>query len=123
MTARAREDDGEFVVLKGSHARRDGTDSWTFGKKDRAKLLEDGMLVPAADGDLAFAEDVAFSSPSLAAAVVLARNTNGRTAWKLRGSGQTYADWQETKLDEAAASAGLDPEMDEATEATEERSS
>lgn len=107
VTARAREDDGEFVVLKGSHARKDGVDSWKTGLVRRDQLVEDGVLVPAGDAMLQFSEDVAFSSPSLAAAVIMGRNTNGRLAWKLRDTGQTYADWQEAKLNDAAASSGF----------------
>jgi len=45
-----------------------------------------------------FAENVSFSSPSAAASVVRAGNTNGRREWKVSSTGQTYADWQETRL-------------------------
>jgi hypothetical protein len=29
---------------------------------------------------------------------VAARNTNGRQAWRIEGTGQTYADWHDAKL-------------------------
>ena len=45
-----------------------------------------------------FQEDVAFSSPSAGGAVVNAGNINGRTAWKVETTGQTYQQWHEEKL-------------------------
>lgn len=48
-----------------------------------------------------FAEDVPFASPSAAAAVVFAGNQNGRLAWRIGGSGTTYKDWQESKVEDA----------------------
>ena len=53
-----------------------------------------------------FAEDVAFSSPSAGAAVVNAGNMNGRTAWKVEQTGQTYQEWYDEKL----KAAGVDNE-------------
>ncbi|MEP4038971.1 DUF4357 domain-containing protein [Pseudophaeobacter sp.] len=38
-----------------------------------------------------------FSSPSATAAVVLDRNSNGRIEWKVKGSRQTYHDWQQAQ--------------------------
>jgi len=99
VKAEALEANGEFVVLKGSQARMGGTPSWTSYKGLRDKLLEQGKL---AEGDqpntLTFIENVAFESPSAAAAVVYAGNQNGRMAWRLKGTGQTYKDWQESQI-------------------------
>ncbi len=47
---------------------------------------------------LEFVEDVPFASPSAAAAVVYGGNMNGRAAWKLLSTGQSYGDWQDAKL-------------------------
>jgi len=47
---------------------------------------------------LSFAEDVAFASPSAAAAVVYAGNMNGRIAWKVERTGQTYKEYQEGRI-------------------------
>jgi hypothetical protein len=49
-------------------------------------------------------EDVSFHSPSAAASVVMARASNGRKNWRVKGTGQMYGEWQEEKL----AKAGLD---------------
>ena len=35
---------------------------------------------------------------SARAAVVLDRNSNGRTEWKVKGSKQTYHDWQQSRI-------------------------
>jgi len=98
-TARAREIGGEFVVLQGSQARKEGTKSWTSYKSLREQLLEDGKLVDGQEPDYyIFAEDVGFSSPSAGGAVVNAGNINGRISWKVEGIGQTYQEWYDEKL-------------------------
>lgn len=97
--AKAREVEGEFVVLKGSTARRAGVDSWTSYKGLRDQLVQDGKLVPTGDDDFfEFPADVPFSSPSAAASVIMARNANGRKEWKAEATGMRYSDWQESQL-------------------------
>lgn len=99
VKAEAREVDGEFVVLKGSTARKQGTPSWDTYKSLRDDLIAEGKLVDATDPDLlAFADDVPFNSPSAAATVVRAGNANGRKEWKEATTGKSYADWQELQL-------------------------
>jgi hypothetical protein len=101
--ARAIESDGEFVVLKGSTARKEGLPSWTSYKELRDELVQVGKLRPSPSSDfLEFAEDVPFRSPSAAAAVVAGGNRNGRLMWRVEGTGQTYAEWQEARLTAAA---------------------
>jgi hypothetical protein len=103
--ARAIESDGEFVVLKGSTARKDGSPSWMSYKELRDELVQVGKLRPSSNAEfLEFADDVPFRSPSAAAAVVAAANRNGRVMWRVEGTGQTYGDWQESSL----AAAGVD---------------
>lgn len=103
--AEAREIKGEFVVLKGSLARRAGVSSWTAGRTLRDELVDEGKLARASDGhSLVFTTNVSFSSPSAAASVVLARNANGRIEWRAESSGATYAEWQDARLQ----AAGLD---------------
>lgn len=97
--AKAREVDGQFVVLKGSTARKDGVESWKSYRGLRDQIVDDGSLVEAAEpGLLVFDEDVPFTSPSAAAAVVLARSANGRIEWRTADTGKTYADWQALRL-------------------------
>ena len=69
----------------------------------RDSLLAQGWLVQTEDPNvLSFAEDVAFASPSAAAAVVYAGNMDGRIAWKVEGTGQTYKEYQEGRIKQAA---------------------
>jgi len=103
VAASAREVDGEFVVLEGSSAR----DRWSANQpsgqgysKLHARLLDQGRLVADGPGLLRFVADTPFSSPSAASAVILGRADNGRTSWRVSGTGKTYAEWQESQVDE-----------------------
>jgi len=49
-----------------------------------------------------FRNAVSFASPSAAAAVILGRAANGRTEWKVQGTKQTYADWQDALVGDIA---------------------
>lgn len=99
-SATAKEVDGTFVVLKGSTARKQGSPSWDSYITLRDDLVAQKKLVPRTDDLFEFAEDVEFSSPSAAAAVVAAANRNGRITWKL-ASGVTYAQWKESQVEQA----------------------
>lgn len=97
VQATAVEEDGEFIVLEGSEALTGtGYVQQSYGGLKEA-LIADGVLVVLGDGKLRFAKPWSFTSPSAAAAVVLDRNSNGRTEWKVRGFNQTYHDWQQMK--------------------------
>lgn len=97
--ARAQEVDGEFVVLKGSTALATPKESWTSYRGLRDGLIEEQKLVAIPDRPLyLFAEDVTMKSPSAGAAIVNAGNMNGRTAWKVASTKQTYADWHQSQL-------------------------
>lgn len=94
IVARAKEVDGEFIVLKGSKARFEWTSSHPGYRSLRQKLEQDGTLAPSEDRrSMTFGHDQVFSSPSAAAAVILGRAANGRTEWKLPDS-TSYGDWQ-----------------------------
>ena len=95
MIAKARDIDGELVVLEGSEALKDTDFAVNSYARFRGKLLEEGVLREEEGRPfLVFTRDTPFPSPSAAAAVVLNRNSNGRTEWKVNGTGQTYNDWQ-----------------------------
>lgn len=97
ITAHAVEQDGEVTVRAGSKATIAQFTSNTYGDL-RDALLKDGTLIPDGAGMLEFAQDATFRSPSAAAAVVLNRNSNGRTEWRVKATGQTLKDWQDEKL-------------------------
>ena len=100
------EADGKLVVLKGSKARLSGPTTpkmWPTTRALRDRLLAEGKLVATEEPNvLCFAEDVAFNNPSDAAAVVFGGNQNGRLAWHVSGTSQTYRDWQESKINAIA---------------------
>jgi len=108
--ATAIEAQGEFVVLKGSTARKEGTASWDSYRALRDQLVIDGKLIDSDSAEFyVLAEDIAFSSPSAAATVITARNTNGRKYWIVDGTHTTYAQWHEEKIARAASQTD-DPE-------------
>ncbi|MDO6460895.1 GIY-YIG nuclease family protein [Granulosicoccaceae sp. 1_MG-2023] len=96
VNATMMEEDGEFIILKDSEALTDTgyvQQNYITLKSD---LISKEILVPAGEGRLKFTKPYAFKSPSAAAAVVLDRNSNGRIEWKVKGSKQTYHDWQKS---------------------------
>lgn len=73
-----------FVVFKGSKASPSAVNSLTPGfVTHRKKLISEGALIKKGD-TLEFSDDSIFSSPSTAAVMVLGRNANGLTEWKLK---------------------------------------
>lgn len=97
VQATAVEEDGEFIVLEGSEALTGtGYVQQSYGGL-KEKLIADAVLIPHGADKLRFAKPWPFNSPSAAAAVVLDRNSNGRIEWKVKGSKQTYHDWQQAQ--------------------------
>ena len=94
-SGRAQEVGGQFFLLKGSTARKQGVPTWTSYKALREQLVEDGKLVEHPDDPNYYVapEDIPLSSPSAGAAIVAGRNMNGRQLWKVEGTGQTYQEW------------------------------
>jgi hypothetical protein len=100
LTAQAKEVGPDFIVLAGSEAQSTwiGKDNHTY-KVLFERLVEERKLVIQADIKKAvFQEDTAFKSPSAASAIVFGRASNGRVEWKVKGTNQSYADWQNEKL-------------------------
>jgi hypothetical protein len=97
--AKAIENDGEFVVLEGSTARRDTTRTLKNNIPLRERMISEGVFVSSEDERFyRLTANTAFASPSAAGNVFSAQSINGRTAWKLEESGKSYADWQEESL-------------------------
>ena len=68
-----------FAVMEGSTIASSTVPSMSDNLiKLRSSLIEKGII----DKDLKLKRDYIFTSPSLAAAVVMGRNANGRTEWK-----------------------------------------
>lgn len=82
-----------FIVLKGSeavHQERPSVEKWPWPKNMRQRFIEEGSIVDKHDR-MVFAEDVEFSSPSAAAAIIHGGHANGLTAWKTE-NGRTLKD-------------------------------
>lgn len=106
VDARMQVVDGEITVLEGSRV----VPAWTaigkaastrksyasYGAQHKSLLADGGIRVESGQGVLT--RDVPFTSPSIAAAVLLGRSSNGRQEW--RWSGGTYADWENRDLGE-----------------------
>ncbi len=100
ITATAVIEGSDFVVEQGSFARS----SYIGEKKVGAsywklydKLVEQGVLVDEGMKKV-FAKSYAFSSTSAAGAICNGRPTAGPVAWKVKGTGQTYKDWEAANL-------------------------
>jgi hypothetical protein len=82
-----------FVVLKGSQIANTTVPSLTQNfHKLRETLINEGVIVKNNE-KLEFKEDYVFSSPSTAAVMVMGRNANGLTEWKLK-DGTTLKDFE-----------------------------
>lgn len=72
-----------FVVFKGSKAAGTTSNSITQNVSNiRNQLISEGVIIRMGES-LVFPEDYIFSSPSAAASIVLGRNANGLTEWKM----------------------------------------
>lgn len=103
VEAFAQEINGEFVVFKGSTARKRGTPTLadTYIQM-RNQLCKDGKLVDSNNLEYwVFTQNVPFSSTSTAANVVGGAQLNGRITWKLKDTDATYAEWQESQIEQA----------------------
>lgn len=82
-----------FVVFKGSKAAGSTVTSMTQNFITlRQKLINEGVLLDKNEF-LEFLEDYIFSSPSTAASIVLGRNSNGLTEWKMK-DGKALKDFE-----------------------------
>ena len=82
-----------FVVLKGSKAASTIVNSMTPSfVKLRQKLIDEGVLVNKIEY-FEFSDDYIFSSPSTAAVMVMGRNANGLSEWKLK-DGKTLKEFE-----------------------------
>lgn len=100
ITATAILEDGEFVVQQGSLARGEyigeRSDRYSYWKQ-YDKLVEQGILADKG-GHKVFTVSYAFSSTSAAGAVCNGRSTAGPIAWKVKGTRQTYKEWEAASL-------------------------
>lgn len=83
-----------YIVLKGSEAKKELSNSCTETyRRLRRKLLETKILI-GNNNKLVFTEDTVFNSPSAASNMILGRNSNGFTEW-VTEDGKTFKEIQE----------------------------
>jgi hypothetical protein len=77
--------DEKFIVLKGSKSRKNPTKHKVDSNelRFRDKLIDDGVIKEL-NGELIFAKDYAFNSPSTAADIVSLGSNNGWKVWKTK---------------------------------------
>jgi hypothetical protein len=84
-----------ILVSKGSIARKELQESFRGSYLElREELITKGILVEESD-KMIFKDDFEFNSPSAAAAVILGRQANGLTNWKIEFSNVTLKEHQE----------------------------
>ncbi|MDX2241120.1 MAG: GIY-YIG nuclease family protein [Leptolyngbyaceae cyanobacterium bins.302] len=99
----AREVNGEFVILKDSTLCKEETSSLASSYRQlRSQLLADGKLVDSDNADCwRLTQDLPLTSPSAAACVVGGLSLNGRATWQVKDANQSYASWQDSRLEKA----------------------
>ena len=85
-----------FVVFQGSKIATSIVPSFTESFKRLRNQLIDNEVIGKQNGILVFLEDHVFSSPSTAAMIIMGRNANGLTEWKLK-SGKTLKAFESEK--------------------------
>lgn len=81
-----------MVVLEGSLTRKQfvqSVDSTNPINNKRQGLIDSGVLIELNGSQYKFTKDYVFSSPSTAAAVILARHANGWITWKRKSDNKT----------------------------------
>jgi hypothetical protein len=99
VEAKGWESPGGFEVLKGSEAAREEVPSVPDSIRDMRQALLKHKVIADVGGKLVFQQDYQFSSPSMAAGVILGRSSNGRTEWK-DAKGRSLKEIQEAAVAE-----------------------
>ena len=100
--AECRVRDGQFIVTAGSTARVKEVDSLGGTYRTLRKTLHAAGVLVASDQPhlFKFTQDYGFDAPSAAAAVVAGTSVNGRAAWKVKGQGVSYGEWEDRQVGE-----------------------
>lgn len=99
IKARARWEDGKFIVEAGSLARKQwsSTAAHPTYKALFEQLVDQGILI-LQDAHRVFAKNYVFNSTSVAATVVSGRPADGPKSWILENTTQNYGDWEASQL-------------------------
>lgn len=101
ITARAREDAGEFIVEQGAiGALREAVSFNGKMKSLREDALKTGQIVALNKTNFRVEEDISFGSPSAAAVFLYGTSRNGRADWLVQGKNMNYGAWKDQMIDE-----------------------
>jgi hypothetical protein len=91
-----------FLVIRNTAIVKDESASCRPSYRALRKKLRDEKVVVDGVEDEFFEKNYVFENPTLAASVIMGRNTNGHTAWRNPDIGQTLGEWR-AKTDSAKA--------------------
>lgn len=91
-------DDSDYIVLKGSYARRERKSKDRSAVEEIKELEDKGILKSIDSKRLQFTEDYAFKSASKAARVIVGYNVNGLDVWRVKDTSQTLKEWETEQL-------------------------
>ena len=98
IKVKALQTDEGIVVLEGSEAAQDFTNSLSFGyRKLRERLINNGDLVLEGDKYL-FKKNVLFDTASPAAAIIVGYSINGPYTWKDK-NGKALKEIEKERID------------------------
>lgn len=99
IKARARWNDGKFIVEAGSLARDKWSSSASHATYEKLykQLVDQGILVLQGPHRV-FSKSYVFNSTSAAAAIVSGRPASGPKSWIVEHTQQTYGDWEAAQL-------------------------
>lgn len=102
ISAKAREDAGDFVVEEGAiGALREATSFTDKIKSIREDALKTGQIIALNEKNFRVEQDISFGSPSAAAVFLFGTSRNGRTDWLVVGRGVNYGAWKDSVIDHA----------------------
>ena len=93
VTATMKETEDGYIVLKGSEAKLNSSQSLSKSSYKRRQKLIDNNVLQVSSNKYVFAEDTVFNSVSSAAMVVLGREANGNIEW-VNTDGLSYKETQ-----------------------------
>lgn len=97
IKSKAIQTDEGIVVLKGSEAAPNHTNSLSFGYREIRERLINNRTMQLVGGKYIFQEDHLFDSPSQAAAIIVGYSINGLATWKNR-SGKSLKEIEREKI-------------------------
>jgi len=104
IKASGYEAEGAFVVEKGSQIRNLKSTNYDIKVGEAlfsryANYYNLTNPIDNTDEIISLTEDIAFKSPSGAAKFICGASVNGRLAWKVKGTNQTYEEWRKQQLE------------------------